>query len=94
MRAYCIHNLPTSDNYISSLCVTCDVDTCVCVAGGLFPQCKALDLVRKIAPRRAYLVGMSCRIEHHEMNAKLAAMADLPCPVELGYDGLIIDSDL
>ena len=55
---------------------------------------KALDLVRKIAPQRAYLVGMSCQIEHYAMNAKLAALTDLPCPVELGYDGLVIDTDL
>eukprot|EP01064_Diplonema_japonicum_P028028 TRINITY_DN4223_c1_g1_i1.p1 TRINITY_DN4223_c1_g1~~TRINITY_DN4223_c1_g1_i1.p1 ORF type:complete len:322 (+),score=62.14 TRINITY_DN4223_c1_g1_i1:50-967(+) len=53
---------------------------------------QALDLIRRLRPsKNAFLVGMSCNIEHHSMNEKLRALTDLPCDVQLAYDGLSLD---
>lgn len=54
----------------------------------------ALSIVRALKPRRTYLVGMSCRLDHATTNDAISKEPDLPCPVELAYDGLIFDLPL
>ena len=45
----------------------------------------ALDVIREIKPRRAFLVGMGCALDHFHTNARIKSeFDDLPCPVELG----------
>lgn len=46
----------------------------------------ALELIRKIAPRKAYLTHMS-----HEMGKHRDLIAELPSNVEPGYDGLVLE---
>ena len=47
---------------------------------------EALDLIEKIAPRKAYLTHMS-----HEMGKHQTLIGELPPDIEPGYDGLVID---
>ena len=51
----------------------------------------ALSLVRQLKPRRAVLMGMSCRLDHNKTNEMIQLEPDLPCPVELSYDGMTFD---
>jgi phosphoribosyl 1,2-cyclic phosphate phosphodiesterase len=46
---------------------------------------QALDVVARLAPRRAYLTHMTHDLGHSETSARL------PAGVELAYDGLVID---
>lgn len=46
----------------------------------------ALELIHKIAPRKAYLTHMS-----HEMGKHRDLIAELPSNVEPGFDGLVLD---
>lgn len=46
----------------------------------------ALELIEKIAPRKAYLTHMS-----HEMGKHSDLIDELPLNVELGYDGLVLE---
>ena len=53
-----------------------------------FTVAEALDVVARIAPRRAYLTHMSHDLSH------VATSARLPTGVELAYDGLVLDVDV
>jgi phosphoribosyl 1,2-cyclic phosphate phosphodiesterase len=46
----------------------------------------ALELIEKIAPRKAYLTHMS-----HEMGKHRDLLAELPANIEPGYDGLVLE---
>ena len=46
---------------------------------------EALEVVGRLAPRRAYLTHMTHDLGHRETSARL------PAGVELAYDGLVID---
>jgi len=46
----------------------------------------ALELIEKIAPRKAYLTHMS-----HEMGKHKDLMAELPPDIEPAYDGLVLE---
>ena len=49
------------------------------------PWREALEVVARLAPRRAYLTHMTHDLGHRETSARL------PAGVELAYDGLVID---
>lgn len=51
---------------------------------------QALDVVRRLKPKRTYLVGMSCDsfLPHDEMNKELES---LDVQVEFAYDGLMLE---
>ncbi len=53
-----------------------------------FTVAEALAVVERVRPRRAYLTHMSHDLGHSATNARL------PAPVELAYDGLVIDVDV
>ena len=52
---------------------------------------QALELVRRLKPRRTFLVGMSCDrfLPHDDMNKELKA---LNVHIELAYDGLMVET--
>jgi len=52
---------------------------------------QSLELVRRLKPKRTYLVGMSCDsfLPHDEMNKELAA---LDVRVEFAHDGLLLEA--
>jgi hypothetical protein len=52
---------------------------------------QALELVRRLKPRRTFLVGMSCDrfLPHDDMNEELKA---LDVHIELAYDGLMVET--
>ena len=51
---------------------------------------QALELVRRLKPRRTFLVGMACDsfLPHDEMNRELK---ELDVQIELAHDGLFIE---
>lgn len=53
---------------------------------------QALVLIRRLQPKRTFLVGMSCDsfLPHNEMNEELK---NLDIKVELAYDGLFLQAD-
>eukprot|EP00300_Choanocystis_sp_HF-7_P014124 c18573_g1_i5.p1 GENE.c18573_g1_i5~~c18573_g1_i5.p1 ORF type:complete len:333 (+),score=53.90 c18573_g1_i5:714-1712(+) len=56
---------------------------------------QALDLIRKIRPKKALLVGCSCAMEHHETNARLRALLEPEgLDVQLAHDGLFVPLEL
>ncbi|CAN0271964.1 unnamed protein product, partial [Ectocarpus fasciculatus] len=55
---------------------------------------EAIDAIREIRPKTAYLVGMSSELESEETNTLLKNLLDEGLVVELAYDGLSIDVDL
>eukprot|EP00930_Biecheleria_cincta_P051328 TRINITY_DN3649_c0_g1_i1.p1 TRINITY_DN3649_c0_g1~~TRINITY_DN3649_c0_g1_i1.p1 ORF type:complete len:306 (+),score=33.24 TRINITY_DN3649_c0_g1_i1:66-983(+) len=54
----------------------------------------ALDLIRKLRPKRAFLIGMSCEFDHEPDDAKLKALSCEGLDVRLSYDGLTIELDV
>jgi len=52
---------------------------------------QALELVRRLKPRRTFLVGMSCDrfLPHDDMNRELKA---LDVHIEFAYDGLLVET--
>ena len=50
----------------------------------------AVDLARRLKPKRTYLVGIACDsfLPHDEMNEELA---NLDMHIELAYDGLMLE---
>ena len=52
---------------------------------------QALDVVRRLKPKRTYLVGMSCDsfLPHDEMNEELKS---LDVQIEFAYDGLFLET--
>ena len=52
---------------------------------------QAIELVRRLKPKRTYLVGMSCDnfLPHDEMNKELEA---LDVQIEFAYDGLLLET--
>eukprot|EP00929_Paragymnodinium_shiwhaense_P019288 TRINITY_DN13212_c0_g2_i1.p1 TRINITY_DN13212_c0_g2~~TRINITY_DN13212_c0_g2_i1.p1 ORF type:complete len:357 (+),score=49.23 TRINITY_DN13212_c0_g2_i1:75-1145(+) len=56
---------------------------------------EAVDLARKLRPKRTLLVGMSDQFEHHETNARLRQLLSKEqLDVQLAHDGLCIDVEL
>ena len=53
-----------------------------------FTVAEAVDVVARVRPARAYLTHMSHDLSHAATNARL------PPPVELAYDGLVLDVDV
>lgn len=53
-----------------------------------FTVAEALEVVERVGPKRAYLTHMSHDLAHAATNARL------PHPVELAYDGLVLDVDV
>lgn len=53
---------------------------------------QALELARRLKPKRTYLVGISCDrfLPHDEMNKELEF---LDIKVELAYDGLMLETE-
>jgi phosphoribosyl 1,2-cyclic phosphate phosphodiesterase len=51
---------------------------------------QALELVRRLQPKRTFVVGMSCDLflPHDEMNKELEK---LDIQIELAYDGLLLE---
>jgi phosphoribosyl 1,2-cyclic phosphate phosphodiesterase len=47
---------------------------------------KALDIIEKLAPRKAYLTHMS-----HDIGKHASLLKELPTNVEPGYDGLVLE---
>ena len=55
---------------------------------------EAIESIREIRPKKAYLFGMSSELESAETNRQLRKLLDEGLVVELAYDGLSIDVDL
>jgi len=53
-----------------------------------FSVTEALEVIEKVAPRRAFLVHMTHDLEHEATSARL------PPGVDLAYDGLVLDVDV
>lgn len=60
-----------------------------------FSMPKALDCIRELKPKRAFLTGMSHEFDYYKLNDELAALKESEgiC-VEMGYDGLALDVNL
>ncbi|KAH9624479.1 hypothetical protein KSS87_000849 [Heliosperma pusillum] len=55
----------------------------------------ALDAIKKIRPKRAFLIGMNHAYDHHQINASLLDWSQREgVPVQLAYDGLRIPIEL
>ena len=50
---------------------------------------QAVEEIRKINPKRAFITHISHSLEHEEMNAELAKIST--CQIELAYDGLALE---
>ena len=60
-----------------------------------FTLIEALDLIRKLRPKKSLLVGMADQIEHHSTNRKLAELLQTEgLDVQLAHDGLAIEMAL
>ena len=60
--------------------------------GAHFCSAEALEFVKVLRPPKAYLIGMSCDIEHHDMSEALRAFgAEEGLDVELSRDGLSLN---
>mmetsp|Transcript_10436 Transcript_10436/g.18792 ORF Transcript_10436/g.18792 Transcript_10436/m.18792 type:complete len:355 (-) Transcript_10436:9-1073(-) len=55
----------------------------------------AIDLARKLRPKKTLLVGMSGSVEHHTVNAQLKRLqAEEGLDIQLAYDGQSLELDL
>ncbi|GAQ80972.1 metallo-beta-lactamase domain-containing protein [Klebsormidium nitens] len=55
---------------------------------------ESLRIIRRLRPRKAYLIGMTHEFDHEETNAELAELKEEGLDVELSYDGLRIPVEL
>jgi phosphoribosyl 1,2-cyclic phosphodiesterase len=55
---------------------------------------QAIETIRIIRPKKAYLIGMSSELEHEKTNAELKELLKEGLDVELSYDGLSVDVEL
>jgi len=56
-----------------------------------FTVAEALETIRALAPRQAWLIHMTHDLDHTETEAALPAMAEVPGGIRLAYDGLALD---
>ena len=60
-----------------------------------FSMGQAIDLARKLRPKKTLLVGMSAQFEHDEANRDLAQLkVEEGIDIQLAYDGLQVDINL
>jgi phosphoribosyl 1,2-cyclic phosphodiesterase len=60
-----------------------------------FSMRQAIDLARKLRPKKTLLVGMSAQFEHDEANRDLAQLkVEEGIDIQLAYDGLQVDINL
>lgn len=60
-----------------------------------FSQQEAIELSKKLRPKRTYLVGMSSEFEHERDNAEMLKLYDeIGVWVQLAHDGLKLDVSL
>lgn len=87
---------PETENYLLGLG---QID--VLIVDALFKERKhpthfslpeSLEFIRKVKPKRAFLIGMSDDIEHEAVSTMLAQVTDVH--VELSYDGLAVNVNL
>jgi len=50
----------------------------------------SLEAIRKLCPKKTWLIGMTHQFHHEDMNSKLSRLKDEGIDVELSYDGLCI----
>src|SRR5690606_170791 len=55
---------------------------------------QSIEHVKKIKPKKCYLIGMSHDFDHEEINKELAKLKVNGIDVELSYDGLCLEVDL
>jgi phosphoribosyl 1,2-cyclic phosphate phosphodiesterase len=56
-----------------------------------FTVAEALDAIRDLAPRQAYLVHMTHDLDHETTERALPQMAEVPGGIRLAYDGLTVE---
>ena len=56
-----------------------------------FTVTQALEAIRQIAPRQAYLIHMTHDLDHEETERALAALPEVTGGIRLAYDGLALD---
>jgi phosphoribosyl 1,2-cyclic phosphate phosphodiesterase len=56
-----------------------------------FTVAEAVEAIRDLAPRRAYLVHMTHDLDHAETETALPRLEEVPGGVRLAYDGLVVD---
>jgi phosphoribosyl 1,2-cyclic phosphate phosphodiesterase len=56
-----------------------------------FTVAQAVETVRLLAPRRAWLVHMTHDLDHAATEASLPALPEVPGGLRLAYDGLVVD---
>jgi phosphoribosyl 1,2-cyclic phosphate phosphodiesterase len=56
-----------------------------------FTVAEAVEAIRQLAPRRAYLVHMTHDLDHEATERSLPTLPEVPGGVRLAYDGLVVD---
>jgi phosphoribosyl 1,2-cyclic phosphate phosphodiesterase len=56
-----------------------------------FTVAQAMETIRGLAPRQAWLIHMTHDLDHATTEAALPAMPEVPGGVRLAYDGLVVD---
>jgi phosphoribosyl 1,2-cyclic phosphate phosphodiesterase len=56
-----------------------------------FTVAAAVDMIRELAPRRAYLIHMTHDLDHAATEAALPLLAEVPGGIGLAYDGQAVD---
>ncbi len=58
---------------------------------GHFTVAQAVAEIRRLAPRRAYLIHMTHDLDHAATEASLPAAPEVPGGIRLAYDGLVVE---
>jgi len=56
-----------------------------------FTVAEAVEAIRRLAPRRAYLIHMAHDLDHAETEAALPRLPEVPGGIRLAYDGLEVE---
>lgn len=56
-----------------------------------FTVAEAVEAIRRLAPREAWLIHMTHDLDHAETEASLTQSDDVPGGIRLAYDGLVVD---